>query len=310
MSITKQEPATRAWISAILAHFLWGLFPLYFVFLNSVGPLEVIVFRCIFSAIFCCGILILTKQVNQLLQLCKNRTIVIRLAIAGTLIIINWTAYIYAVQTDRTVDAALGYFMNPVLTVALAMIVLKERLSRFQTLAVTLGITAVIYLLATLGTVPWISLVLAGSFGFYGLVKKRIAKQVPAVPGLVLENLAVTPILLGYWIYLFLTNQSSLQDQTVTHAANIPVMILLLIGSGILTAIPLLLFAKAAHGLPLGILGLIQYLSPIMQMLIGVLIFHEHLPSERWIATGIVWLALIALSVDGISTMRKNIKQK
>ncbi|XCB30789.1 EamA family transporter RarD [Arcanobacterium hippocoleae] len=303
------------WLIGISTYLLWGFFPLYFVFLKDIGSLEVIVHRSFWSFLTCVIVLAAMRNLKSVIPLIRNWAILIRLALAGVLIIINWTVYVYSVQTGHTTDAALGYFINPLVTVFLGMLLLRERLTVLQKAALGCGIAAVSYLLFAMGTLPWISFVLAFSFGFYALVKKKISRQVPPLAGMVVENAAILPFLLGYLGYLLVRKQSDVQKIAITGIENndgtqIIRIMLLLIGAGILTAIPLLLFAKASQNLPLGALGFIQYITPILQLLIGVVILGEVMPAERWIGTGIVWCALIFLIADGIIAMRKFAKFK
>lgn len=278
---------------------MWAFFALYFKLLAPAGALEVIVHRATWGLVTCLAVLAITRHLASLLAIIRDRAVLSRLMAAGLLITINWTVYVYAVLTDRVVDAALGYFINPVVTVALAVFVLKERFNRRQKIALGLGLLAVAYLVVTMGELPWISLVLAFSFGFYGLVKKQVATRVPPVAGMAVETATVVPGLLAYLGYLVWNHESSFQKVAETSIS--PVLHLFaLIGAGVLTVLPLLLFAKASQTLPLGILGLMQYISPIGQMLIGVLILGETMSIHRWIATIIVWIALVFLSIDGV----------
>ena len=285
-------------------YLMWGFFPLYFHSLAPAGPLEVIVHRAVWGLVSCIAVIALMRRWRILRATLADREVVWRLSLAGLLIVINWTTYVYAVQSGHTVDAALGYFINPLVTVALARFVLKERLSPLQKVAIGLGVLAVVVLVTGLGRLPWVSLVLAFSFGFYSLAKKRVANRVPPLEGMSIETAAVTPLLGGYYIYLVATGTTSFHvlsndgggrpDAWVGH-------LLLLIGAGILTMIPLLLFARASRGLPLGVMGLIQYIGPCLQLAIGITVFHEHMEPARWAGTAIIWLALIVMSTDWIS---------
>ncbi len=287
----------------ILTYIMWGFFPLYFYALSPAGSIEVIVHRAFWGLISCIVVIGVFSRWNLLRAVLKDSEVRWRLVVAGILIVVNWTTYVYAVQSGHTIDAALGYFINPLVTVALARVVLKERLSPAQVVAIGLGVLAVIVMVVGLGRLPWVSLVLAFAFGFYSLVKKEIASRVPPLEGMAVETATVTPILLGYYLFLVVTGQTSFHalalsgnggsTQWIWHLA-------LLIGAGILTMVPLLLFARAARGLPLAVLGLLQYIGPSLQLIIGILVFHETMEPARWIATGIIWLALLVLSGSGI----------
>nr|WP_301554145.1 EamA family transporter RarD [Schaalia sp. 19OD2882] len=286
---------------AISTHLMWGFFPLYFALLTPAGALEVIVHRAVWGLACCLLALALTRRLPHLRAALRDRALAGRLSLAGFLVVINWTVYVHAIQSGHTVDAALGYFINPLFTVALALVVRRERISWWQKVALALGVVAVVVLVVGLGRLPWVALALAGAFGLYSLVKKGVATRVGPIEGMAIETGAVTPVLLAYFAYLVATDSTSFQ--TLTSGApgpSWPAHLALLIGAGALTVFVLAIFAKAAQGLPLGMLGFIQYISPTMQLLIGVLVFREHMEPVRWIATGIVWLALGCLSIDGL----------
>lgn len=286
------------------AYFLWGFFPLYFQLLKHIGALEVIVHRSVWSLVTCFVILLALRHLGELRAVLSDKAALWRLALAGLLIIANWTTYVYAVQSGHTVDAALGYFINPLVTVFFGVVFLRERLTPLQKIAISLGAVAVLYLLAATLSLPWISLVLAFSFGAYSLVKKRVADRVPAITGMVVENLAVLPLLLGYLVVLWVRGESDFVNLVDSGSPWWP-MALLLVLAGVITAIPLVMFAQASRKLPLTALGLMQYISPIMQLLLGVLVFHEAVSTQRWIATFIVWGALVFLTLDSFRTLRK-----
>jgi len=292
----------RSLVLGISCYVIWGFFPLYFRLLAPAGALEVIVHRAVWGLVTCLVVLAVLRRLPRLRTTLRDRQAVGRLALAGALIVVNWTTYVYAVQSGHTVDAALGYFINPLVTVALGMVVLRERISRLQKAAVGLGVLAVAVMVIGLGRLPWVSLVLALSFGLYSLVKKDVSARVDALEGMAVETGAVTPFLLLYYGWLALNGHTSFQalapGQWVGHLA-------LLIGAGILTLIPLVLFARAARGLPLGVMGLLQYVTPVLQLLIGLFAFHETMEPARWIGTGIVWVALILLGTDGVLQVRR-----
>lgn len=295
---------------AVGCQLMWGFFPLYFHALAPAGPLEVIVHRAVWGLVSCLLILLVMRQFGALRAAVRDREVLLRLALAGALIVVNWTVYVYAVLSGHTIDAALGYFINPLFTVALGMLVLRETLSMAQKIAVGLGVVAVIVLVIGMGRLPWVSLVLALSFGCYGLVKKKVANRVEPLVGLTIETGTVTPFLLGYYAYLALTGTSSFQiiaQQQAAGTATVtwPVHLALLMGSGFLTMIPLLMFAASAKGLPLGMMGLLQYIGPILQLAVGILAFHEVMEPVRWIGTGIIWVALVLLSVDWMVQARR-----
>ena len=302
-SSQKRPSSAEGWVLGAGAYALWVAFPLYFSMVAQAGAIEVIAHRAFWGLLTCLAVIALLRKGAELRAILRNRALTLRLLIAGVLIVINWTVYVYAVLTGRVVDAAFGYFINPLVTVALGVIVLRERLTRAQKVAVTLGTLSVVYLFISLHIVPWISLALALSFGTYSLVKKAVAAQVPPLAGMAVETSAMVPILLVYYGVLASRGGTSLQHLA---AAGEPWggHFLLLIGGGILTVIPLLMFARASQSLPLGSLGLMQYINPIGQTLVGVYVMGEAMPTQRWIATGIVCLALVVLSVDAVRAFR------
>ncbi|WP_254873063.1 EamA family transporter RarD [Schaalia sp. Marseille-Q2122] len=304
---SQSQASSQAFGLAILAHVIWGFFPLYFRELDPAHPLEVIVHRAVWGLVACVIALMLLRRVGGLMSVLRNYDLMWRLTAAGLLIIANWTTYVYAVQIGRTVDAALGYFINPLVTVALGVIFLGERIRPLQWAAVSLGALAVVVLLIGVGSLPWISLVLAFSFSFYSLVKKKVALKVGPLEGMAAETAAMTPILLLFYAYLVATGMTSFHVLTGQGAtpASIAAHAALLAGAGVLTVIPLMLFAKSSQHLPLGVLGLIQYLSPSLQFMLGVWVFREQMEPIRWVATGIVWCALVLVTTDWFVQARK-----
>jgi chloramphenicol-sensitive protein RarD len=220
----------------------------------------------------------------------RPRTVFI-MGAAGALIYINWQTYVYGVSTGQVVEASLGYFINPIVTVFLGVIVLRERLRVTQWVAVAISLIAVVVLTVGYGALPWIALVLAFSFGLYGLVKKQVGKDVDAVSGLTLETVWLMPVAIVQLIVVGVTAGLTFGTVSVWHTVG-------MLGLGVVTAIPLLLFASAARRLPLIYLGFIQYFAPVIQFLVGVLLLHEAMPAERWFGFGLVWLALVILTAD------------
>ena len=287
----------------IAVYVIWGFFPLYFHLLDPAGALEVIAHRAFWGLCFCLIGLVVFKRRHRLVEAVRNRRTLGRLVAAGFLVVINWTTYVFAIQTGHTVDAAIGYFINPLVTVALSMVVLHEKTSRLQKAALGFGALAVAILVIGQGRLPWLSLTLALSFGLYSLVKKDVAATVDPLAGMAVETAAVAPFLLAYLGVLAYKGSTSFHAIGAARAAgeatvSWPVHLALLIGAGLITVIPLIMFATAARGLPLATLGFIQYLSPVLQMAVGILAFHEAVEATRWIATGVVWVALVLLTAD------------
>jgi chloramphenicol-sensitive protein RarD len=242
-------------------------------------------------------LLAVTRTTGQLRAVLHDRRLLATLSVGAVLVAVNWSVYVWAVLADRVLDAALGYFINPVVTVLLAVVVLRERLRPLQWVAIGFGLAAVAVLTVGVGRVPWVSLVLAFSFGLYSLVKNRVGGRVAPAPGLAAETLVLTPFALAYLAWLAATGDNTFAAHGVWHA-------LALASAGVVTAIPLLLFAAAARRVPLSVIGLLQYLTPVLQFVVGLLVFHEHMPVARWIGFMLVWAALAVLTFDGLRAMR------
>jgi chloramphenicol-sensitive protein RarD len=287
----------RGLLAGFGAYLLWGGMPLYFPLLDPAAPLEIIAHRVIWSMVFCVLLLAVTRTFGQLGAVLRDRRLLGTLAVGAVLVAVNWSIYVWAVLEDRVLDAALGYFINPVVTVLLAVIVLRERLRPLQWVAIGFGLAAVAVLTVGVGHVPWVSLALAFSFGLYSLVKNRVGGRVSATPGLAAETLVLTPVALGYLGWLSATGDN-------TFAAHGPWHALALASAGVVTAVPLLLFAAAARRVPLRVIGLLQYLTPVLQFVVGLLVFHEEMPVARWAGFVLVWAALAVLTFDGLRTLR------
>ncbi len=283
--------------AAFAAHGLWGLFPLYFNLLNHSNSVEIVSHRLWWTLIFCIIGITLLGAWHKVRQVMTNRRVVLGLLGAGVLVSVNWLIYIFAVVTGHVIDAALGYYINPLVTAILAIVVLKERISTTQIVALSFGAAAVLVIAIGVGQIPWIGLGLAFTFGFYALVKNRIGAQVTPVIGLGIEALALAPLSGVFILVLEITRQGTLTTVSWPYA-------LLLAGTGIVTALPLLCFAVAAQRLPLATLGFIQYVTPTMQFIMGVALYHESMPPARWVGFVLVWVALVILSWDMIRRAR------
>ena len=267
---------------------MWGLFPLYWPLLEPASPLEIVSHRAVWTSIFCILILAFQKQLRHMLKLMATPKVFFRLVAASLLISINWLVYIWATNNGHVVEAALGYYINPLIIIAFGVLLLKEQMRRLQWVAVALGALGVLVLTFDYGRLPWIALTLAISWGSYGLIKKQL--NLGAVEGLAIETLISFIPYLGFLIYL--ANQGSGQW------GQKPGLTLLLTAAGAITAIPLLLFNGSATRLPYSTIGLLQYITPTLQFSIGVWVRHESMPAARWIGFVIIWGALIALASD------------
>ncbi len=276
---------------AVSAYVLWGILPLAFLLLVPSSAVEIVSWRIVFSLVFCALLLTATRGWARFLGIARDRAAVGWLSLAAAFILVNWSVFIFATVTGHVVEAALGYFTNPIVTVLLGVIVLRERLRPLQWLAVGISAVAVLVLAIGYGSFPWIALSLAFSFGLYGFVKKKVGPQADAIGGLTMETLVLSPLAAIALVIVGFTSGLTIGTQEPLHTA-------VMLSVGAITAIPLLLFAAAARRLPLVYLGLVQYVAPIMQFTIGVWLLHEAMPPERWVGFGIVWLALAILTID------------
>ena len=278
---------------------IWGVLPLYYIVLDFATPLEIVANRTVWSLLFCALLLPFIGGLGPVLAVLRQRRHMLFLAAAAALIAVNWLVYVYAVTHHQVVQASLGYFINPVVTVILGVVVLGERLRGLQWLAVAISVLAVGVIAFGYGQVPWLAFVLAVSFGFYGLAKSRVGREIGALQSLAVETLLLTPLALVVMLWLDAQGAGHFLRDGSAHS-------LLLMSSGIVTALPLVLFAAAARRLPLSTLGLMQYLAPGMQFLIGVYVQHEAMPASRWTGFAMIWLALAIISIDAIGHTRRN----
>ena len=273
---------------------IWGAFPLYWPLLQPANPLEIVSHRAVWSLFFCLIALGLSKQLKSTYALLKNPRVFIRLLLAAALISVNWIVYIWGVNNGHVVECALGYYINPLIIISFGVIMLREKMRKLQWTAVGFGALGVIVLTIDYGRLPWIALALAVSWGSYGLVKKQL--NLGALEGLAIETLLSLPFYGGYLIYIGLNGTGQLGS-----SAGLSI---LLIGAGIVTAIPLLLFNGSTTRLPFTIIGLLQYITPTLQFSIGVWVRHEAMPTARWIGFLIIWAALVTLAIDLIKSGR------
>lgn len=281
---------------AVLAYSIWGLFPLFFSYLNHVSPVEVLSHRIIWSLVATLSLSLLLLRGRLLAKALQDKKTLIWLGVSSLLIAVNWLVYIWAVGQHRVLEASLGYFIMPVVSLLMGRILLKEPLHPLQAWAGGLALIAVMWELWIFGTLPWVGVVLAFAFGFYGLVRK--VHPIDGLNGLTIETLWLLPFALGFIAWQLFTSDSQmgfgLDNQTT----------LLLICSGFLTALPLVLFAMATRRINLSIVGFIMYINPTIQFLIGVFVLDEHFPEARLVTFILVWLALM-LFVSGLWQMQR-----
>lgn len=285
------SPVPRGVLTGIAAYVSWGFFPLYFKLLAPASAGEILAHRIVWSAVFMAVLLAVLRRYRCVRQLARDRRRLAGVGVAALLIGLNWFIFIVGVATSRVVEVSLGYFITPLVSVLLGVAVLGERLRRAQWAAVGTGTAAVLVLAVGYGRLPWLALLLALTFGSYGLVKKR--QGLPVTEGLFVETAVLLTPALGYVAFLMVTGAATVGHVSVGHT----VLILL---AGALTALPLMSFADAANRIPLTTLGVLQYLTPTLHLGFGVLMFHEPMPPSRLAGFALVWLALAGFTWDGL----------
>lgn len=295
VTASRTKPARSEGAKGLLfgfgAYGLWGLLPLYFVVLEPAGPVEIVANRVVWSLIFCALLITFTKSWRVFGMAVSSPKVLGTLTVAALLIATNWLTYVYGVTSGHAIETSLGYFINPLVSVLIGVIVLKEKLRPLQWIAVAIGGVAVVVLTIAYGNLPIIAFTLALSFGAYGFVKKKVGRRVDSVTSLSVETAVLAPLAGGVMIWLAIANDSTLGTEGSLH-------FWLMVASGVITAVPLLLFGAAASRLPLATVGFLQYLTPTMQFILAITVLGERMPLERWIGFGLVWVALIFLSTD------------
>ena len=281
-------------ICAIAAYTLWGILPIYWKLINSVFSIEILSHRIVWAFVFTIVIIAVTKQWKELKHIVKDKKQMFYIFIASILIAFNWGLYIWAVNSDKIVDASLGYYINPLFAVALGMLVFKEKLDYWQVSAIVIASIGVIIKTLQYGKMPWVSLGLAVSFGLYGVMKKLV--KTSSIVGLTLETTMLVPVAAIYIAARQINGLGAFGRADM-------IVILLLIGSGIVTAVPLLLFSSGAKRLPMSVLGFTQYISPTISLLIGIFVYHEEFTSLDMISFSLIWIALALYSFYQIGVM-------
>jgi chloramphenicol-sensitive protein RarD len=285
-------------VYASLAFFFWGLFPLYFHALDEVPPQEILAHRMLWSLLFLVIVLTVRQQWRWLPRVLRQPRILASFVASALLLTANWFIYIWSVNNGHVIDASLGYFINPLINVLLGLLVLKEKLRRSQWIAMAVAASGVAWLTWQAGELPWIALILGITFGGYGLLRKTAA--LAALEGLSLETMMLFPLALAYVLWLSWHGHNAFLNTPHDSTRW------LLAAAGPITAIPLLLFAAGARKIPMAVLGLIQYLSPTMQALLGVWVFHEAFPPARLAGFLVIWTALILYVLEGMWVSRRN----
>ncbi len=278
---------------------MWGIFPLYWTVLEPAGAFEILAHRVVWSLVAMAALVVVVRRGSQVKALLRDRRTRILLAVASVVIGVNWGGYIWGVNNGYVVETSLGYFINPLVTVLMGVLVIGERLRPLQWVALGVAAVAVVGLTIELGRPPWVALVLAFSFGTYGLAKKKA--NAGAVESLALETLVLAPIALGFLFFLDSRGSGSFFGNGLSH-------MLLLASTGIVTAIPLLCFGAAATRVSMTTIGLLQYIAPTLQFVLGVLVFHEPMPAMRWVGFTLVWLALAMFTYEAVAHRRRQLR--
>ena len=274
------------------AYLIWGSFPLIITLLAFAGPWEIVVWRIVFGFLTAAILIAARKDFRSLLEVLKNWKLFRWVLASAVLIMVNWQIYVIGIVNHQVIESSLGYFINPLVTIALAVVFLKEKLSRLQWIAVALGLAAVLVLTIDFGQPPWLALSLAFSFAVYGLAKAKLGNQVSAVNSFALESGLLLPVaMIQLWIV-------SLQPAGITYLSHGVWGAVGLSFYGVMTAVPLIFFGLAAQHLPLKFVGFMQYLTPSIQFVLALTVFHEPMPAVRWVGFSLVWLALLLLSSD------------
>ena len=284
----------RGFLYGVAAYLLWGLFPLYFPLLEPAGAVEILAHRVSWSLATMLVVVVLSRRLPHFRALFRRHRARNLLTVAAVVIAVNWGTYIWGVNNHRVVETSLGYFINPLVTVLMGVVILRERLRSWQWVALGIAFVAVLGLTFDYGHPPWVAITLAFSFGTYGLAKKQAG--VDAVESLTFETLVLAPVALGY--LLWLGGSGNFVGHGLGHS-------LLLASTGVVTAVPLLCFGAAAIRVPMTTLGLLQYLAPILQFLLGVTVLDEHMSALRWAGFGLVWVALVVFTVEATRHHRR-----
>ena len=289
----------RGLIVGAAAYAMWGVFPLYWTLLKPAGAIEILAHRVFWSLAVMAVLVVALRRVSQFKEILSTPRTRIFIMVASVVIAVNWGAFIWGVNNGHVVETSLGYFINPLVTVMMGVVLLGERLRRLQWVAMGIATVAVLGLTIEYGRPPWVALVLAFSFGTYGLAKKKA--NAGAVESLALETLLLAPIALGYLLFLGSQGTSSFGNAGTGHAA-------LLVSTGIVTAIPLICFGAAATRVSMTTLGLLQYLAPTIQFVLGLVVFHEPMTAMRWVGFILVWVALAIFTFELVKHRRRQLR--
>ena len=281
----------RGFLLGVAAYGMWGLFPIYWTLLQPAGAVEILAHRVCWSLVVMVGLTVALRRASQLRGILRSPRLLGLLTLASVVIGLNWGGFIWGVNHERVVEVSLGYFINPLVTVLLGVFVLGERLRPLQWTAIAIAGLAVVGLTVDYGHPPWIAFLLAGSFGTYGLMKKKAG--VEAVESLTFETLILTPLALGYLVWMWADGTANFGVHGLSHSV-------LLVSTGLITAVPLICFGAAAIRVSMTTIGLLQYLAPTIQFILGVVFFHEAMTPVKWFGFALVWLALVIFTSEAL----------
>jgi chloramphenicol-sensitive protein RarD len=298
--VPSAPPPQSRWgiLYAIGAYGIWGGFPLYFLLLAPASAFEVVAFRILMSLLLCVLLIAITRGWGRFAALLRDRRTALLMLVAAVAIYLNWLVYIFAALTGHVIEASLGYFINPLVTVLLGVLVLREKVRVAQWVALGIATAAIVVIVVGYGSFPWIAIVLALTFAAYGLVKRVVGPRVDALGGLTLETAWLAPLAIAQLV-LIATGGGGLAFGAHGTAHTIAMLL-----AGVVTTVPLLLFAAGARRVPLVALGMAQFLTPVLQFLVGWLLLDEAMPLERWIGFALVWVALVVLMADMVAASR------
>jgi chloramphenicol-sensitive protein RarD len=293
------DDSRRGFGFGVAAYLLWGLFPLYWPLLEPAGAVEILAHRVAWSLLTMLVVIVASRRLPQFRALLRRHRARNLLTVAAVVIAVNWGTYIWGVNNHRVVETSLGYFINPLVTVLMGVVVLREGLRPWQWAALGIATVAVVGLAVDYGHPPWVALTLAFSFGTYGLAKKQAG--VEAVESLTFETMVLVPVALAYLFWLGAAGDSHFLGHGAGHS-------LLLASTGVVTAVPLLCFGAAAIRVPMTTLGLLQYLAPVLQFLLGVTVLGEHMSGMRWLGFALVWVALVIFTWEAMRFRRSQLR--
>ena len=289
----------RGFLLGAAAYGMWGLFPLYWPLLEPAGAVEILAHRVFWSLAVMLLLVVVLVRVPRLRAVVSDPRAFGILALAAVVIAVNWGTYIWGVNNGHVVETSLGYFINPLVTVLMGVVILGEQLRRLQWAALGIAAVAVVGLTVEYGRPPWVALTLAFSFAMYGLAKKKA--NVGAVESLTVETLVLAPVAAGYILWMAGQGISTFGTEGYAHAV-------LLVATGVVTAVPLICFGAAATRVSMTTIGLLQYLAPTIQFALGVLLFREDMPVMRWVGFGLVWVALVIFTYEAVTHRRRQLR--